>query len=159
MKTKAVRIHGKNDLRLDEFELPEIKDDEILARILSDSLCMSTYKAAIQGTAHKRIHDDVAENPTILGHEMCGEIVEIGSKWADKYKVGQKFSMQTALLYNGSLDAPGYSYKYVGGDATYVVIPQEGMLLDKLLDYNGDSYYPASMAEPYSCVIGTFHAM
>ena len=28
MKTKAVRIHGKNDLRLDEFELPEIKDDE-----------------------------------------------------------------------------------------------------------------------------------
>ena len=159
MKTKAVRIHGKNDLRLDEFELPEIKDDEILARILSDSLCMSTYKAAIQGTAHKRIHDDVAENPTILGHEMCGEIVEIGSKWADKYKVGQKFSMQTALLYNGSLDAPGYSYKYVGGDATYVVIPQEVMLLDKLLDYNGDSYYPASMAEPYSCVIGTFHAM
>ena len=30
MKTKAVRLHGANDLRLDEFELPEITDDTIL---------------------------------------------------------------------------------------------------------------------------------
>lgn len=28
MKTKAVRIHGKNDLRLEEFELPQIGPDE-----------------------------------------------------------------------------------------------------------------------------------
>lgn len=159
MKTRAVRIHGKNDLRLEEFELPEIKDDEILARIISDSVCMSTYKLAIQGTEHKRCHDDIDVNPCIIGHEMCGEIVKIGPKWADKYKVGQKFAMQTALNYKGSLDAPGYSYPYVGGDATYVVIPQEVMLLDNLLKYEGDSYYPGSMSEPYSCVIGTFHAM
>ena len=32
MKTKAVRLYGKEDLRLEEFELPEIKDDEILAK-------------------------------------------------------------------------------------------------------------------------------
>jgi len=32
MKTKAVRLHGVNDLRLDEFDLPEIKDDEILVK-------------------------------------------------------------------------------------------------------------------------------
>jgi len=31
MKTKAVRIYGKKDLRLEEFELPALKDDEILA--------------------------------------------------------------------------------------------------------------------------------
>ncbi len=41
MKTKAVRIHGKGDLRLDEFELPGIKEDEILAHVVSDSICMS----------------------------------------------------------------------------------------------------------------------
>ena len=29
MKTKAVRMYGTHDLRLEEFELPEIKDDEI----------------------------------------------------------------------------------------------------------------------------------
>ena len=52
MKTKAVRIYGKKDLRLEEFELPPIKDDEILARIVSDSICMSSYKASMQGADH-----------------------------------------------------------------------------------------------------------
>ena len=33
MKTKAVRIYGVMDLRLDEFELPAIGDDEILLQI------------------------------------------------------------------------------------------------------------------------------
>ena len=47
MLNKAVRLYGKNDLRLDEFELPEIKDDEILAKVVSDSICMSSHKAAI----------------------------------------------------------------------------------------------------------------
>ena len=28
MKTKAVRLYGKEDLRLDEFDLPEMKEDE-----------------------------------------------------------------------------------------------------------------------------------
>ena len=41
MKTKAVRIYGKKDLRMEEFDLPELKDDEILARVISDSICMS----------------------------------------------------------------------------------------------------------------------
>ena len=30
MKTTAVRLYGENDLRLESFELPAIKDDEIL---------------------------------------------------------------------------------------------------------------------------------
>ena len=40
MKTKAVRLYGKEDLRLETFELPEIKEGEILAKIISDSICM-----------------------------------------------------------------------------------------------------------------------
>ena len=55
MKAKALRLYGKEDLRLDEYELPEIKDDEILARVVSDSICMSSYKAAMQGEDHKRV--------------------------------------------------------------------------------------------------------
>ena len=49
MKTKALRLYGKEDLRLEEFELPEPKEDEILAKVVSDSICMSSYKAAMQG--------------------------------------------------------------------------------------------------------------
>ena len=162
MKTRAVRLYGKKDLRLEEFGLPPIKEDEILARVVSDSLCMSSYKASSQGEDHKRIPDDVAENPIIIGHEFAGELLEVGAKWADKFKVGDKFSIQPALYYEdgpvGILSAPGYSYQYIGGDATYVIIPNEVMEKDCLLAYHGEGYYPASLAEPLSCVIGAMHA-
>ncbi len=162
MKTTAIRLYGKKDLRLEEFELPQIKDNEILAKVVSDSLCMSSYKAASQATDHKRVPNDIAENPIIIGHEFAGELVQIGSKWADKFSAGDKFSIQPALYFEngpvGVLSAPGYSYQHIGGDATYVIIPNEVMEKDCLLAYKGEGYYPASLAEPLSCVIGAMHA-
>jgi threonine dehydrogenase-like Zn-dependent dehydrogenase len=162
MQTKAIRLYGKKDLRLEEFELPEIKDNEILAKVVSDSLCMSSYKAATQATDHKRVPNDIAENPIIIGHEFAGELVQIGAKWADKFSAGDKFSIQPALYFEdgpvGVLSAPGYSYQHIGGDATYVIIPNEVMEKDCLLAYKGEGYYPASLAEPLSCVIGAMHA-
>lgn len=162
MKTKAIRLYGKKDLRLEEFELPQIKDNEILAKVVSDSLCMSSYKAATQATDHKRVPNDIAENPIIIGHEFAGELVQIGAKWADKFSAGDKFSIQPALYFEdgpvGVLSAPGYSYQHIGGDATYVIIPNEVMEKDCLLAYKGEGYYPASLAEPLSCVIGAMHA-
>jgi len=159
MKTKAVRIYGVNDLRIEEFELPPLKDDEILAEVVTDSVCMSSHKAAAQGPAHKRVPDDVAENPTILGHEFCGRILEVGSKWADKFSAGQNFTIQPALNYKGSQDAPGYSFRYIGGNSTHVIIPNEVMEMDCLLTYSGEAYFLGSLAEPMSCIVGTYHAM
>ena len=158
MKTKAVRLYGKEDLRLEEFELPEIKDDEILAKIVSDSICMSSYKAQHQGPDHKRVPNDVADNPIIIGHEFCGEILEVGSKWKDQFKVGQQYSIQPALNYKGSLDAPGYSYQHIGGDATNIIIPNEVMEMGCLLPFKSDAYYMGSLAEPMSCIAGAMHA-
>ncbi len=158
MKTKAVRLYGKNDLRLEEFDLPQIKDDEILAKIISDSICMSSYKAAAQGADHKRVPDDVAENPTIIGHEFCGELMEVGAKWRDQFKVGDKFSIQPALnMPENIYAAPGYSFQYIGGDATYVIIPAAVMELGCLLPYNGKAFYHGSLAEPMSCIVGGYH--
>lgn len=162
MLTKAVRLYGKEDLRLEEFELPVMKDDEILAKVVSDSLCMSSYKSSHQASDHKRVPDDIAENPTIIGHEFAGEIVEVGSRWKDQFKPGDKFSIQPALNYEGgpvgALSAPGYSYRFIGGDATYIIIPSEVMEMGCLLPYKGPGFYPASLSEPLSCVIGTMHA-
>lgn len=158
MKTKAVRIYGKKDLRLEEFELPPVRDDEILARVVSDSICMSSHKAALQGADHKRVPDDVHENPTILGHEFAGVILEVGRKWQDKFSPGQKFSIQPAMAHMGTLDAPGYSYRYIGGDATYIIIPDIIMEADCLLPYEGEAFFPASLSEPMSCIVGAFHA-
>ncbi len=158
MKTKAVRIYGKKDLRLEEFELPAIKDDEILAQVISDSICMSSYKAAMQGADHKRVPDDIHVNPTMIGHEFAGVILEVGKKWQHKFKRGQKYSIQPAMSHMGTLNAPGYSYRYIGGDATHIVIPNIVMEADCLLTYNGEAFFPASLSEPMSCIVGAFHA-
>ena len=155
MKTKAVRLYGKEDLRLEEFELPEIKDDEILARVVSDSICMSSFKAAEQGPDHKRVPNDVAENPIIIGHEFSGDIVKVGAKWQGKYVEGGKFGIQPAM--DGKLEAPGYSYVNIGGDATYAILHNEIMENDNLIPYTGKSYFKASLAEPMSCIIAGYH--
>lgn len=158
MKAKGVRLHAANDLRLEEFELPEITDDEILVKVVSDSICMSTYKCAILGTEHKRVHEDVAEHPAIMGHEFAGDIVKVGKNHQDKFKPGMKFTLQPALNYKGTMWSPGYSYEFFGGDATYCIIPSEVMELGCLLEYKGRAYYEASLAEPMSCSIGAFNA-
>lgn len=74
----------------------------------------------------------------------------------------RKIAFTPALFYEdgpvGVLSAPGYSYQYVGGDATYVIMPNEVMEQNCLLPYYGEGFYPASLAEPLSCVIGAMHA-
>lgn len=158
MKTKAVRLYGASDLRLEEFDLPPVKDDEILVKVVSDSICMSTYKCAMLGEKHKRVPKDVALHPTIMGHEFAGDIIEVGKLHRDRFHPGMKFTIQPALNYKGTMWSPGYSYQYCGGNATYCILPHEIMELDCLLEYKGKAYFEASLAEPMSCCIGAFHA-
>ncbi|NLB78829.1 MAG: zinc-binding dehydrogenase [Clostridiaceae bacterium] len=159
MRSKAVRLYGKKDLRLEEFELLEIRDDEILAQVISDSMCMSSYKAAIQGADHKRVPADIFENPIIVGHEFCGRIVEVGTKWQGKFKKGDRFSIQPALnLKEDPYAAPGYSFRHIGGSATYIIIPNVVMESGSLLPYQGKAYFYGSLAEPMSCIVGAFNA-
>jgi hypothetical protein len=54
--------------------------------------------------------------------------------------------------------SPGYSYEFCGGDASYCILPAEVMECGCLLEYTGEAYYQASLAEPMSCSIGAFHA-
>ncbi len=159
MQTKAVRMYGKRDLRLDTFELPKMGEDEILAEIISDSICMSSWKAANQGSDHKRVPNDIAENPVIIGHEFCGRILKVGEKWSDQFKEGDLYSIQPALnLPEDPYAAPGYSYRYIGGSASHIIIPSFVMEQGCLLPYNGDAFFYGSLSEPMSCIVGAFHA-
>ncbi|MBE6601277.1 MAG: L-sorbose 1-phosphate reductase [Ruminococcaceae bacterium] len=158
MKTNAVRLYGANDLRIESFELPELGANEVLMRVVTDSVCTSTYKAVIQGPMHKRVPNNIAENPIVVGHEMCGEIVQVGSAVADKWKVGSRAVIQPALKLENCYD-PGYSYAYIGGNMTYAIVPEVVLERGCLLPYGGDSFYEASLTEPLACIIRAFKGL
>ena len=153
MKTKAVRLYGENDLRLDEFELPDIKDGEILIKIISDSVCMSTYKTAKQGAKHLRVPDNVAENPVIVGHEFCAEIVEVGGRWQGEYEVGEKVIIPPVLSYLGGNQTIGYSFCEIGGASTYSVVYEHIIENGFLIKFKSDAFFKGSLIEPASCVL------
>lgn len=158
MKTKAVRLYGEQDLRLEEFDLPELKNGEILIKVISDSVCMSTYKTAKQGAKHIRVPDDVAENPVIIGHEFCAEIVEVTEKWRDMYNVGDKVVMPPVLSYLGGMETVGYSFGEIGGVSTYSIVYEHIVENGYLIKLDSDSYFSGSLIEPASCVIRGYKA-
>lgn len=157
MRTRAVVLAGKNKIYIREFELPEITEDELLVKVVSDSVCVSTYKALIRGEEHKRVPENVSEHPAILGHEFAGIIERVGSNLKDKFKEGQRFVLQPAMGLESGYSA-GYSYEYFGGNATYCIISKIAIDLGCVLLLNGTYFADASLAEPMSCIIGAFHA-
>lgn len=157
MKTKAAVLAGKNNVFVREYELPEIGEEELLVKVISNSICLSTYKAAIQGEEHKRVPEDIAKHPVMTGHEFCGIIEQVGKGLKNRFRPGEKFVLQPAMgLENGY--SAGYSYEYFGGNATYCIIPKIAIDLGCVLPYQGDYFANASLAEPMSCIIGAFHA-
>ncbi|MBQ9099383.1 MAG: zinc-binding dehydrogenase [Clostridia bacterium] len=158
MKTRAVRLYGEKDLRLEEFELPTIRDGEILIKIVSDSVCMSTYKTAMQGAKHLRVPDNVAENPIIIGHEFCGEIVSVGEMWQKEYVVGEKVIIPPVLSYLGGNQTIGYSFGEIGGVSTYSVVYEHIIRNGFLIKLQSDAFFKGSLIEPASCVLRGYKA-
>mgnify|MGYP006199703137 CR=1 FL=1 len=121
--TRAARIHGTDKLAVSEFGLPDIGPDELLLRVVSSSMCLSTYKAMSLGEEHKRVPSNLAEVPVMTGHEFAGVLEEVGESLQDRFTPGQSVAiLPTMSLPSGY--SPGYSYPYYGGDATYCIVPE-----------------------------------
>lgn len=158
MKTKAVRLYGENDVRLEEFELRPITAGELLIKVVSDSVCMSTYKTILQGARHLRVPEDIAENPVILGHEFCAEVVEVGEKWKGQFAVGDKVALPPVLSYLGGNETVGYSFADIGGISTYSIVYEHILDNGFLMKLDSDTFFSGSLIEPASCVIRGYKA-
>lgn len=74
---KALLLKGKNELEMTDREMPVVKEEEALIRVIAVSVCGSD------------IHSYKGENalltyPRVMGHEVCGEVVQAPSKSALK---------------------------------------------------------------------------
>ncbi|MBQ2628472.1 MAG: alcohol dehydrogenase catalytic domain-containing protein, partial [Kiritimatiellae bacterium] len=142
MNAKAWRLYGASDLRLEDVELESAGEDGVVVEIVANSVCVSDYKCVTLGPAHKRVPDDIAERPVMVGHEMVGVVREVGEKWKDRFHEGQRVGIQPTLNVPGhELDTViGFSWHGVGGESTHVYLPSSVMEMGCLLPYDGDAF-------------------
>jgi len=147
-------MYGTQDIRLEDFDLREMRSDELLARIVCDSVCMSTHKM-LRRPADPKV---LAAGPIIIGHEFAAKVERVGEKVADRYAVGDNITAQVAMVINGLSCAPGYTFTELGGDATHVIIPSEVASSPYIVKFSSDCFFKASLAEPLSCIISALRA-
>lgn len=160
MKAKAWRLYGASDVRLEDVELPSAGEDGVVVEIVANSVCVSDYKCVTLGAAHKRVPDDVAARPVMFGHEMAGVVVEVGERWKDQFRVGQRVGIQPTLNVPGHEIGTviGFCWHTAGGESTHVYLPSIVMEMGCLLPYEGDAFFKCSLAEPISCVLAGLRA-
>lgn len=71
---KAYVLHGKEDLRLEDHPLPEVKAGQVLIKTRRVGVCGTDVHYFVSGRAGASI----PKRPFIFGHEVVGEVVETG---------------------------------------------------------------------------------
>lgn len=74
---KAALLYGEGDLRLEEIAVPPVEPHGVLLKVLLCGICGSDARMFFTGPTSRYI------NPVILGHELTGEIVEVGDRVED----------------------------------------------------------------------------
>lgn len=154
---KAAVFHGIGDLRLEEVPMPTINNEEVLVRIHACSICGSDMRILRNG--HKLITP-----PMITGHEMAGEVVEVG-KNVEGWAPGDRFTVATSVpcldcracdhgYFNICENLKGVGFNWPGGFAEYTVMPKEVLRANNLIHLPDSlSYREASISEPLACVV------
>jgi len=76
---RVAMYYNNRDLRLEEIPVPRIGADELLVKVLASGICGSDVMEWYR----------MKKAPRVLGHEITGEIVEVG-KGVTQYKVGDR---------------------------------------------------------------------
>ena len=85
MKCKQAFMYGPFDLRIEEVELPALKDDQVLIKLLACGICQSDVEC-FEGKSAEGRYD---LGPYTPGHEWVGRVTETGED-VTSIKVGDK---------------------------------------------------------------------
>ncbi|MEU7818578.1 NAD(P)-dependent alcohol dehydrogenase [Pseudonocardia sp. NPDC049154] len=90
-KTRAAVLHGPEDLRIEELPLPALGPDDVLVQVDAVGVCGSDMHYFASG----RNGQNVLRQPTVLGHEASGVIVEAGA--LVELAVGTRVAVEPAV--------------------------------------------------------------
>jgi L-iditol 2-dehydrogenase len=159
-KMKAVLMYGAKDVRIETVTTPKIGENEVLIKVESVGICATDVK--------KYIGVSSCKFPIILGHELAGSIVSLGSK-VKGYKNGDrvsanpdmpcfrcKYCLQSKFNLCTNLAVIGYGTEEIepinGAFAQYVKLPAWNLIkLEDKINYDQGTYI-----EPFTCVIRSF---
>jgi L-iditol 2-dehydrogenase len=154
---KVVRFHAPNDVRVEEAAEPTAGPDEVKIQIRNCSTCGTDVKILRYGHHH-------ILPPRVMGHEIAGEIVEVGAN-VTGWEVGDPVQVIAAIPCGQCRDClagrmtvcpnqESMGYHYEGGFAEYMVVPGKVLAVNGLNRIPVDvSFAEASVAEPLACVL------
>ena len=154
----ALRFYAPEDLRLEDVPEPTCGTDEVKIRVKNCSTCGTDVKIRKNG------HQNLAP-PRIIGHEIAGEVVEVGSGVAGDWKPGDRVQVIAAVPCGKCHECrkgwmavcqnqSSVGYQYDGGFAEYMIVPREGLAVDGMNRIpDGVGFAEASAAEPFACAI------
>lgn len=143
---KAAVLYGNEDLRYDDYEMPELRPGCVKVRVKATGICGSDVPRVLHNGAHFY--------PVVLGHEFSGDVVEVG-EGVTTLAVGDRVSgapllpcMECEDCRNGNYSlCKHYSFigsRQQGSFADYVVMPEQNAIkYDPSIPYE-----QAAMFEP-----------
>lgn len=96
-KMKAQVFYDKEDMRLEMVDIPQLKPDEVLIKVRAVGVCGSDLAYYFGKTP---LDTENGKGPLIMGHEFCGDIVELGAAVKDdgNYKEGDRVVVNPAQV-------------------------------------------------------------
>ena len=153
---KAAIVYGKNDVRIAEVPTPSPGPGEVLVKVKGSGVCATDVKI-LGGLGLPK------ELPTILGHEVAGEIEALGEGVSD-LKIGQRIAVYPIAVCGKCffckqgrnslcIDQYGLAHGADGGFAEYVLVPNRIVRLKGLVDIGQMPFDLAAMIEPVACCL------
>lgn len=154
---KAAVFRGPGNLRVEDVDTPSAGPEELKIRVMACATCGTDAKIFHHG--HPRL-----EPPQVIGHEIAGEIVEIGSE-VSGYALGQRVQVIAAVPCENCWacragkqgicpNQTSMGYQYAGGFAEEMVIPEQVITANGVNTIPENlSFEEASVAEPLACAL------
>jgi len=160
---KAAVFYGPGDIRIVERPKPKIDDNQILVKTLAAGVC-STDLRIFLGLKKRGVRLG-----GIIGHELAGEIVQVGEKWKSLFKLGQYITVAPVIpclkcsacirgMENVCENRTAIGYEYDGAFAEYVVLPEPLIRVGNIFPLPDNLRLEvAALIEPLACVVNSYH--